>query len=56
MTRINPMDLSFLLLEKANRPLHMAAFTNLPKTQGTAVVFRAAPVRRLSAQPGGEAL
>ena len=56
MTRIAPMDLSFLLLERANRPYHMAALHDLPKTQGTAVFFRAAPVRRLSAQPGGQAL
>jgi hypothetical protein len=27
MSRINPTDLSFLLLEKPNRPNHMAAFT-----------------------------
>lgn len=26
MTRINPIDLSFLLLERANRPNHMAAW------------------------------
>ena len=44
MTRIAPMDLSFLLLEKANRPLHMAAFIIFQKPKGTAVVFRAAPV------------
>ena len=34
MTRINPMDLSFLLLEKANRPLHMAAFLIFQKPKG----------------------
>ena len=34
MTRINPMDLSFLLLEKANRPLHMAAFIIFQKPKG----------------------
>ena len=34
MTRINPMDLSFLLLEKANRPFHMAAFTIYQKPKG----------------------
>ena len=34
MTRINPMDLSFLLLEKANRPLHMAAFMIFQKPKG----------------------
>jgi hypothetical protein len=31
MTRISPMDLSFLLLENASRPLHMAAFTMFQK-------------------------
>ena len=34
MTRIAPMDLSFLLLEKANRPFHMAAFTIFQKPKG----------------------
>jgi diacylglycerol O-acyltransferase / wax synthase len=34
MTRINPVDLSFLLLEKANRPLHMAAFLIFQKPKG----------------------
>ena len=34
MTRINPMDLSFLLLEKANRPFHMAAFMIFQKPKG----------------------
>jgi diacylglycerol O-acyltransferase / wax synthase len=34
MTRINPMDLSFLLLERANRPNHMAAFTIFQKPEG----------------------
>ena len=34
MTRINPMDLSFLLLERANRPFHMAAFTMFEKPKG----------------------
>ena len=34
MTRISPMDLSFLLLEKANRPFHMAAFTIFQKPKG----------------------
>jgi hypothetical protein len=31
MTRISPTDLSFLLLERANRPNHMAAFTIFQK-------------------------
>ena len=34
MTRISPTDLSFLLLERANRPNHMAAFTIFQKPQG----------------------
>lgn len=34
MTRISPTDLSFLLLEKANRPNHMAAFTVFEKPPG----------------------
>ena len=34
MNRITPMDLSFLLLEKANRPLHMAAFMIFQKPKG----------------------
>ena len=34
MTRITPMDLSFLLLERANRPYHMAAFTIFQKPKG----------------------
>ncbi len=40
MTRISPMDLSFLLLDNASRPLHMAAFTMFQKPKGTAVHFR----------------
>ena len=34
MTRISPTDLSFLLLERANRPSHMAAFTIFQKPKG----------------------
>ena len=34
MTRISPTDLSFLLLEKPNRPNHMAAFTIFEKPSG----------------------
>ena len=34
MTRIAPMDLSFLLLERANRPFHMAAMTIFQKPEG----------------------
>lgn len=34
MTRISPTDLSFLLLERANRPFHMAAFTIFQKPKG----------------------
>ncbi len=34
MTRIAPMDLSFLLLERANRPNHMAALTIFQKPKG----------------------
>jgi diacylglycerol O-acyltransferase len=34
MTRIAPMDLSFLLLERPNRPNHMAAFTIFEKPEG----------------------
>ncbi|OSC43243.1 WS/DGAT/MGAT family O-acyltransferase [Mycobacterium decipiens] len=34
MTRISPIDLSFLLLERANRPNHMAAFTIFQKPRG----------------------
>jgi len=34
MTRISPMDLSFLLLERANRPFHMAALTIFQKPNG----------------------
>ncbi len=34
MTRINPTDLSFLLLERANRPFHMAAMTIFQKPKG----------------------
>jgi diacylglycerol O-acyltransferase / wax synthase len=34
MTRISPTDLSFLLLERANRPNHMAAFTIFEKPKG----------------------
>jgi diacylglycerol O-acyltransferase len=34
MTRIAPMDLSFLLLERANRPFHMAALTIFQKPKG----------------------
>jgi diacylglycerol O-acyltransferase len=34
MTRISPTDLSFLLLEKPNRPNHMAAYTVFQKPPG----------------------
>ena len=34
MTRISPIDLSFLLLERANRPIHMAALTIFQKPEG----------------------
>lgn len=34
MTRISPTDLSFLLLERANRPFHMAALTIFQKPKG----------------------
>jgi diacylglycerol O-acyltransferase len=34
MTRIAPMDLSFLLLERPNRPFHMAAMTIFQKPKG----------------------
>ncbi|MFV0495118.1 WS/DGAT/MGAT family O-acyltransferase [Mycobacterium sp.] len=34
MTRISPIDLSFLLLERANRPNHMAAYTIFEKPKG----------------------
>ena len=34
MTRISPTDLSFLLLERASRPNHMAAFTIFEKPPG----------------------
>jgi diacylglycerol O-acyltransferase len=34
MTRISPTDLPFLLLERANRPNHMAAFTIFQKPKG----------------------
>ena len=34
MTRISPTDLSFLLLERPNRPNHMAAFTIFQKPNG----------------------
>ena len=34
MTRISPIDLSFLLLERPNRPFHMAAMTVFEKPKG----------------------
>jgi diacylglycerol O-acyltransferase / wax synthase len=34
MIRISPLDLSFLLLEKPNRPFHMAAMTIFQKPKG----------------------
>jgi diacylglycerol O-acyltransferase / wax synthase len=34
MIRIGPLDLSFLLLERANRPFHMAAMTIFQKPKG----------------------
>lgn len=39
MTRIAPMDLTFLLLEKSNRPFHMAAFTIFEKPKGQQTSF-----------------
>jgi WS/DGAT C-terminal domain len=39
MTRISPMDLSFLLLHNASRPLHMAAFTMFQKPKGQQSTF-----------------
>ncbi|GJF08812.1 putative diacyglycerol O-acyltransferase [Mycolicibacterium cyprinidarum] len=39
MTRIGPTDLSFLLLERANRPNHMAAFTIFEKPEGQETAF-----------------
>jgi diacylglycerol O-acyltransferase len=39
MSRINPTDLSFLLLEKPNRPNHMAAFTIFQKPEGQEATF-----------------
>src|SRR5262245_22725719 len=39
MTRIRPMDLSFLLLENASRPFHMAAFTMFQKPTGQQSTF-----------------
>ncbi len=39
MTRINPIDLSFLLLERPNRPFHMAAFTIFQKPKGQLSTF-----------------
>jgi WS/DGAT/MGAT family acyltransferase len=39
MSRINPTDLSFLLLEKPNRPNHMAAYTIFQKPEGQEATF-----------------
>jgi diacylglycerol O-acyltransferase / wax synthase len=39
MTRISPTDLSFLLLERPNRPNHMAAFTIFEKPPGQESAF-----------------
>ena len=39
MTRIAPMDLSFLVLERANRPYHMAALTIFQKPKGQQTSF-----------------
>lgn len=39
MTRINPTDLSFLLLERSNRPFHMAAFIIFQKPKGQHSTF-----------------
>ena len=39
MTRISPMDLSFLLQKNASRPLHMAAFTMFQKSKGPLPTF-----------------
>ena len=39
MTRISPMDLSFLLLHNASRPLRMAAFTMFQKPKGQQSTF-----------------
>lgn len=39
MNRISPTDLSFLLLERANRPNHMAAYTIFEKPEGQGSTF-----------------
>lgn len=39
MTRINPMDLSFLLLENATRRMHMTAFMIFQKPKGQEATF-----------------
>ncbi len=39
MTRISPLDLSFLLLERPNRPFHMAAMTIFQKPKGQQSTF-----------------
>jgi WS/DGAT/MGAT family acyltransferase len=39
MTRISPTDLSFLLLERTNRPNHMAAYTIFEKPAGQETSF-----------------
>ena len=39
MNRISPTDLSFLLLERANRPNHMAAYTIFEKPEGQESTF-----------------
>ena len=43
MTRISPTDLSFLLLERANRPNHMAALTIFQKPKGQQSSFGPRP-------------
>jgi diacylglycerol O-acyltransferase / wax synthase len=39
MTRLTPIDLSFLLLERPNRPFHMAAFIIFEKPKGQHASF-----------------
>src|SRR6516162_10299142 len=39
MIRLNPLDLSFLLLERPNRPFHMAAMTIFQKPKGQQSTF-----------------
>lgn len=43
MIRISPLDLSFLLLERPNRPFHMAAMT-ISKNRRDSSLLWAAPI------------